>query len=449
MHLTLHEKLGDGAFADVWRATDQLDRDVAVKIVRPANAGVADALAHAKALARVSHPNVVAVLTLEQVEDPGGMGKVDCVVMELIRGKTLAAVFLEEPLNVDEVESLGLGILGGLEHIHAQGLAHGDLHEENVMVSEGIAKVIDILYLNSLATLSTEKRSIRLQKDILGLRILLQQLIIHSELDSAEATEFNNLLESDATLENIRSAFLSILHPNTTEATERALEHAFTRLTEEAFVEGPEYAAALAEETADGVIVPLLKRLVTSNSYETRQRQYIELLWERLNSQQKTEVVLEVGKILEVEMPKGRWWHGLRLLKAFGREGWEALGARLKFKLEGLIVKDVLAGHKDIHSTKVVNSGALGTYASTLWRRFSRPELLADNLISLLRQNWYTQNYVGEFFLGQITAIARATNKREEFISALRVALANDARLISRKIDDLPDDWITEIKRNV
>lgn len=446
MHLTLHEKLGDGAFADVWRATDELDRDVAVKIVRPANAGVADALAHAKALARASHPNVVAVLTLEQVEDPDGAGKVDCVVMELIRGKTLAETFLGDALNADELESLGLGILNGLEHIHAQGLAHGDLHEENVMVIEGMAKVIDILYLNSLATLGTEKRSTRLRKDLLSLRLLLQQLIIHSEIDSAEATEFNNLLESDATLQDIRTAFLKILNPESIEAAERALEHAFTRLTEEAFVVGLEYAAALAEETEGEVVVPLLKRLAESNSFETRQREYVELLWERLDSQQKTEVVQCVGANLEAEIPKGRWWHGLLLLKAFGREGWEALSPRLRFKLEGLIVKDVLAGHKDIHSIKAVNGGALGTYASTLWQRFSKPEILADNLISLLRQNWYTQNYVGEFFFGQIPAVARATGKRDEFIRALRVAVENDARLISRKIDDLPDDWIAEIR---
>ena len=148
MKLTLHEKFGDGAFADVWRATDELDRDVAVKIVRLANVGVADALAHAKALARASHPNVVAVLTLERISDPDGNGDVDCVVMELIGGKTLAQTFEENPLSVDQVKVLGLGILDGLEHIHAQGMAHGDLHEENVMVASGEAKVIDILYLN-------------------------------------------------------------------------------------------------------------------------------------------------------------------------------------------------------------------------------------------------------------------------------------------------------------
>lgn len=146
MQLTLHDKLGDGAFADVWRATDQLDRDVAVKIVRPANAGVADALAHAKALARASHPNVVAVLTLEQVEDPDGAGKVDCVVMELIRGKTLAETFQSEPLNMDELELLGLGIMNA-GPLHSNSIADFEMplklpHPKNRSQSSAYAFVL-------------------------------------------------------------------------------------------------------------------------------------------------------------------------------------------------------------------------------------------------------------------------------------------------------------------
>ena len=90
MKIKLLEKLGDGAFADVWRALDELDREVAVKIIRPANLGVADALAHAKALARASHPNVVAVLTIEKVADPDSGAKVDCVVMELLQGRNMS-----------------------------------------------------------------------------------------------------------------------------------------------------------------------------------------------------------------------------------------------------------------------------------------------------------------------------------------------------------------------
>lgn len=446
MKLNLIEKLGDGGFADVWRATDELDRNVAVKIIRPANVGVADALAHAKALARANHPNVVSVMTLERIADPDSGDQVDCVVMELINGITLSKTFEGGPLSRAEAEIVGLGILHGLAHIHAQGMAHGDLHEENVMIANGVAKVIDILYLNSLAAISTEKRSTRVRKDLLSLRIMLQQLIIHSELDSAEATEFNNLLESDSTIEDIGKAFMEILSAENSESDDRATDHAYARLTEEDFVEGKDYADALSEETPEVVLLPVLKRLVADNSYEPRHQHYVELLWNRLPAGGRAELLQELGVALDAELPKGRWWPSLRLVALLGASGWEGMSARIRIRVEGLVVKDVLAGHKDIHSVKAVSGGVLGTYASSLWRRFSRPDILADNLISLLRQNWYTQNYVGEFFLRHIPAIARTTGKREEFIHAIKAAVANDARLIVRKIDELPDDWVEDIR---
>lgn len=55
MKLNIESKIDDGGFADVWKAKDELDRDVAVKIVRPDSVGTANALAHAKALAQGAH----------------------------------------------------------------------------------------------------------------------------------------------------------------------------------------------------------------------------------------------------------------------------------------------------------------------------------------------------------------------------------------------------------
>jgi hypothetical protein len=445
MKLKLLDKLGDGAFADVWRAKDELGREVAVKIVRPANVGVADALAHAKALARATHPNVVSVFTLERIVDPDGTGRVDCVVMELVHGETLAETLRRVKLTRAQAESIGLGIIRGLSHIHAQGMAHGDLHEENVMISNGSAKIIDILYLNSLASISTETRSKRLRKDLLSLRIILQRLIIHSELDSAEATEFNNLLESESSLEDIEEAFCQILSVENTESHERAVDHAYARLSEDEFVAGEEYAEALANETPGPVILPVLKRLVANDAFTYRHGDYVRQVWSRLPPSAQAELLHDLGAKLDTELPKGKWPPSIRLLKLLGRDGWDGLTTRLRIKVETLIVKDVLAGHKDIHSARAVSGGALGTYALSLWRRFAKPEVLANNLISLLEQNWYTQNYVGEFFLRQIPALARKTSKRAEFIAAIKVAIRNDARLVKRNIEHLPIDWLEEL----
>lgn len=446
MKLQLEEKLGDGAFADVWKALDELGRNVAVKIIRPANVGVANALAHARALARASHPNVVSVITLERIVDPDSGDEVDCVVMELIQGETLSEVTKGPVLDLEQAQQIGLGIIRGIAHIHAQGMAHGDLHEENVMIAGGVAKVIDILYLNSLATLSTEDRSRRLRRDRVSLRIILQQIIRHSALDSAEATEFNNLLEADASIADIEGAFSQVFAATARGDDLRQMEHAYARLTEEDFIEGEDYALALSEETPDAVVVPILKQLIENNDYELSHKEYVALLWDRLGDKQKNEVVLELGKALDKEVPKGKWAPSIRLLKLLGEDGWNRLSTRIRLKVEGAIVRDVLAGNKDIHSTKNVSGGSLGTFASSLWRRFSRPDALADNLISLLNQNWFTQNYVGAFFLSKIPRIARATQKKPEFVSAIKSAVRNDARLIVQNLENLPDDWLEEIR---
>src|SRR6266542_3970268 len=78
------ERLGAGGMGVVYSAYDpDLDRGVALKVVHvPARAGDA-ALAEAKALARLSHPNVVPVY------DVGIEGEHVYIVMELVRGQTL------------------------------------------------------------------------------------------------------------------------------------------------------------------------------------------------------------------------------------------------------------------------------------------------------------------------------------------------------------------------
>ncbi len=446
MKLQLLEKLGNGAFADVWRARDELDREVAVKIIREANVGVADALAHAKALARAKHPNVVAVLTLETVNDPISGVEVHCVVMELIEGENLDERLKRGKLSIPEVASLAAGIAAGLEYIHSQGMAHGDLHAQNVMVTGDTAKIIDILYRNTLATLTTESRASRLKRDLLSLRLLIQELIVNSELDAAEATEFNNLLEANAQIQDIRMALNAITKQDDPDRHRRALEHAYARLVDADFVDSEAYAAALAEETPDFAVVPLLKQVAQENVYDYKHRNYLLALWSRLNQQQRTEVLTSMSVILERETPRGKWWPALRMVSSLRKEGWKGLSKLVQLRLEGLITKDVLAGHSDIFGVKKLSGGSLGTYATTLWKNFVTPNALAENLITMLRQSWYTQNYVGSYFMRAIPAIALETKKREEFIKAFRYAVANDARIVLNKLDELPPDWVTEIR---
>ena len=79
MDLVIGLKVGEGGFSDVYEATDNLGRKVAVKIMRPSAAVLSSALDHAQALVRAQHPNVVSVIALEKVRHPESGELVDAI----------------------------------------------------------------------------------------------------------------------------------------------------------------------------------------------------------------------------------------------------------------------------------------------------------------------------------------------------------------------------------
>jgi hypothetical protein len=131
--LLVLEPLASGFSGDVHRAWDtQLDREVAVKFLHPFADGTAPSLREARALARVSHPNVVTVYGAEH--DAGQSG----LWMELIDGETLAdAVTARGPLSAREAAGAGIDVCRAVSALHAHGLVHRDIKAANVMREVG------------------------------------------------------------------------------------------------------------------------------------------------------------------------------------------------------------------------------------------------------------------------------------------------------------------------
>ena len=209
LDINLLNPIGDGRFADVWLGTDEIGRNVAVKVLREEGKGVSTILDHARALVRSKHKNVVDVYSIESVFIPN-IGNEKCIVMEHIDGITL-----EERLNGDltnqEAYRLGHEISEGVKHIHAQGLVHIDLHDENVLVEhDGNVKLIDIMYLSSLKDVPEMTQATRFKYDKKQLISLLSEICSKSPLGDEARIEFSSGISEDSELEDITQSFENV-----------------------------------------------------------------------------------------------------------------------------------------------------------------------------------------------------------------------------------------------
>lgn len=139
------EKVGNGGMATVYKAEDKvLKRNVAVKILRDEFTTDEEFIKRfeieAQSAARLVHPNIVSIF------DVGVEENLYYIVMELIRGKTLKEIIIEErgPLPWKWSVNVAIQIASALEMAHKNNIIHRDIKPHNIIITEdGIAKVTD------------------------------------------------------------------------------------------------------------------------------------------------------------------------------------------------------------------------------------------------------------------------------------------------------------------
>jgi serine/threonine-protein kinase len=137
-------RIARGGMATVYLGHDiRLDRRIALKVMHPSMASDEDFVRRfideAKSVARLSHPNIVAVY--DQGADAGHV----FLAMEYVPGQTLRDLLRRRgALRPREALELLVPVLGGLAAAHHAGLVHRDIKPENVLITEdGRVKVVD------------------------------------------------------------------------------------------------------------------------------------------------------------------------------------------------------------------------------------------------------------------------------------------------------------------
>ncbi|HUQ22496.1 MAG TPA: protein kinase [Gaiellaceae bacterium] len=143
--------VGTGGMSTVYCALDKLlERRVALKILHEQfgrdDEHVERFLREARAVARLSHPNIVTVI--DRGEEDGRQ----FIVFELVEGENLKELVARGgPLPVRRVLELGLEIGRALSFAHAEGLIHRDVKPQNVLLNtDGLAKVTDFGIVRTL-----------------------------------------------------------------------------------------------------------------------------------------------------------------------------------------------------------------------------------------------------------------------------------------------------------
>ncbi|KJZ13832.1 hypothetical protein TW85_11575 [Marinomonas sp. S3726] len=336
-------------------------------------------------------------------------------------------------LNSAYTDSILAGTKYLTQFLRDKGSCEGDGSQ---LVGQVLGGTAPKLPINSLQSVSEKDEQKGLEQIIRGFYVCIRNPRTHEITEDTEEYCIRIMVLIDTLLSYLKR-----------ETEEFDVAGFVDRIYDPHFVASKEYAETLISQVPENRIIDVF-RIAFGRRAEGRIKEikFAFRAMYQLMPQKDVSVAIElVGEVLRKETETKDIANLFRLLKP---RAWGMLQDDVKQRIENMVIDSCKVGHFDIYSG--IDQGSLGTWGNTFGKYFTRRDDLANAIISRLESNWYTQNYIANYFIYSLPSIVRGDEKREELAENLAyAALSNNAKLVRNELLDACENYPNSLKEQL
>lgn len=290
--------------------------------------------------------------------------------------------------------------------------------------------------LNKLATVSEKDEQKGVEQLMRGVYVGIRNPRTHEVMEDTEDYALRVLILVDLCLQYLDR-----------EVQEFDVIAFVNRIYEPHFVASSEYAQALVADIPPNQILPVFLEAFErrAESEVDKIRYAFVALYQVMSSGDLQSAAQVIGVALRGEAEQTSIANLFRLLKP---ESWKLLQCDVRMRMENLIIDACQNGTYDVHSS-IVKHG-VGSWGNKFGRYFDRKADLGQVLVAKLDVSWYTQNFVGKYYMYTLPALI-GPGKVEEVAQGLAyAAIGNKAKVVRTKLlevaSNYPDPWKDALK---